>query len=116
MGGTFRTQANSIIHDELSKKMVTYLKNLAYAAIQKNDTAKKLVNTNKQITETIHNLQEQNAKIFQYLEKCTGATAAKAVGKVNTATESTGVWDSSGYCWMHGFKVKKGRSSTICKA
>ncbi|KAL7479535.1 hypothetical protein ACHAW6_005261 [Cyclotella cf. meneghiniana] len=98
-----------------SQKMVTCLDSLANAAIQKNDTVKQLVNTNKQRTETIHNLQEQNTKILLILETYAGAPSAKAVGQVITTTESTGVWDPSGYCWTHGFKVKEGHTSTSCK-
>ncbi|KAL7474812.1 hypothetical protein ACHAW6_000766 [Cyclotella cf. meneghiniana] len=115
MGGAFRTQANSVIDNGLSKKMVTYYHNLANAAIQKNDTIKTLVNTNKQLTKTVHNLQEQNAKFLQILEKHAGAMACKTVGKVYAATESSYVWDPSGYCWTHGFKVKKGHTSKSCK-
>ncbi|KAL7480915.1 hypothetical protein ACHAW6_006600 [Cyclotella cf. meneghiniana] len=102
-------------HQEISKKMVTCLDNLANAAIQKNDTIKILVNTNKQLTKTIHNLQEQNTKILLPLEKYASAAATKAVRKANTTTESTGVWDPNGYYWTHGFKVKKGHTSTTCK-
>jgi hypothetical protein len=44
--------------------MVTSLNNLANAAVQKNDTIDKLIETNKQQQETIHKLQAQMESSF----------------------------------------------------
>ena len=69
-GGTFR--ANATIEDELSEKMVTSLDNLANAAVQKNDTIEKLIETNKQQQETIHKLQAQNGELLYLLKHLGG--------------------------------------------
>ena len=102
--------------------MVLSLDNLANAAIQKNDTVEKLVITNnlptvtnQKLTEHMAKLQEQNGKLLYILEKYAGGGTGQAVGKVFVQAENTDVWDPAGYCWMHGFKVKKGHNSKTCK-
>ena len=64
--------ANATIEDELSEKMVTSLDNLANAVVQKNDTIEKLIETNKQQQETIHNLQAQNGELLYLLKHLGG--------------------------------------------
>ena len=60
-------------------------------------------------------LQEQNGKLLYILEKYAGGATGKAVGKVFAQIENIDVWDPAGYCWTHGFKVKKGHNSKTCK-
>ncbi|KAL7476783.1 hypothetical protein ACHAW6_002619 [Cyclotella cf. meneghiniana] len=99
-GGIFR--ANATIEDELYEKMVTSLDNLSNAAVQKNNTIEKLIETNRQQQETIHKLQAQNGELLYLLKHWGGL-------------QSSAMWDPAGYCWTHGFKVKKGRNSKTCK-
>lgn len=113
-GGSFR--ANATIEDELSEKMVTSLDNLANAAVQKNDTIEKLIEINKQQQETIHKLQAQNGELLYLLKHMAGPATADAVSKIYQNTGDRSMWDPNGYCWTHGFKVKKGHSSKTCKS
>lgn len=101
-GNIFR--ANATIEDELSEKMVASLDNLANAAVQKNDTIDKLIDINKQQQATIHNLQVQNGELL---------TLLKRLGDSPTTRPNTNK-DINGYCWTHGFKVKKGHTSKTC--
>ena len=100
--------------------MVLSLDNLANAAIQKNDTVDKLVLTNNQLaaanatlTDHVARLQAQNTTLLHLLEKQAGGGPSGV--KVNSPTNNNNVWDPSGYCWMHGFKVKNGHTSKTCK-
>ena len=118
-GGTFRHQAHSAIDNDLSEKMVHSLDNLANAAVQKNDTVEKLVLTNNQLatanatlTEHIARLQAHNTTLLQLVEKHTGGGTS---GVKTTTTNNYNAWDPTGYCWTHGFKVKKGHTSKSCK-
>jgi hypothetical protein len=111
-GGTFRHQANSIINDELSEKMVLSLDNLANAAVQKNDTFEQLVQANNQLTAANKKLTEQNSKLINMLEKHAGGSP----GGYNAPTppDNSNFCDSSGSCWTHGFRVRKGHNSKTC--
>ena len=100
--------------------MVLSLDNLANAAIQKDDTVEKLVLTNNQLaavnatlTEHVSCLQAQNTTLLHLLEKYAGSSPS--VVKAIDPTDNNNVWDPSGYCWTHGFKVKKGHTSKTCK-
>jgi hypothetical protein len=119
-GGTFRHQANSIIDDDLSEKMLLSLDNLTNTAIQRNDTVDKLVLTNNQLaaanatlTDHVARLQAQNTTLLHLLEKQAGGGPNGV--KASSPTDNNNVWDPSGYCWTHGFKVKKGHTSKTCK-
>jgi len=115
----FRHQAHSAIDNDLSEKMVHSLDNLANAAVQKNDTVEKLVLTNNQLatanatlTEHIARLQAHNTTLLQLLENHTGGSTS---GVNTTTTANYNAWDPTGYCWTHGFKVKKGHTRKSCK-
>jgi hypothetical protein len=110
-GGSFRAYAT--IEAELSNQLVTSLNNLAYAAVQKNDTIEKFIETIKQQQDTIHKLQAQNGELLMKL--LGGHSAADANAKKSGTPGGTPVWDPSGYCWTHGYKVKKGHNSKTCK-
>ncbi len=63
------TQANAAVNNaQWSSQMITSLDNLANTAVQKNDTVKQLVIANKQLTDTITKLQEDNAKLLQIIQ------------------------------------------------
>jgi hypothetical protein len=110
-GGSFRAYAT--IEAELSNQLVTSLNNLAYTAVQKNDTIEKFIETIKQQQDTIHKLQAQNGELLMKL--LGGHSAADANAKKSGTPGGTPVWDPSGYCWSHGYKVKKGHNSKTCK-
>ncbi|KAL7474005.1 hypothetical protein ACHAW6_000007, partial [Cyclotella cf. meneghiniana] len=93
-GGSFR--ANATIEDEFSKKMVTSLDNLANAAVQKNNTFEKLIETNKQQQETIHKLQAQHGELLYLLKHWGGPSVADAISK--KAGQSSAIWDPARYC------------------
>eukprot|EP00970_Alexandrium_tamarense_P017459 scaffold9620_cov75-Alexandrium_tamarense.AAC.1 len=44
-----------------------------------------------------------------------GQSAADTGDKKGGTTGGTHAWDPSGYCWTHGYKVKKGHNSKTCK-
>eukprot|EP00970_Alexandrium_tamarense_P006376 scaffold1087_cov138-Alexandrium_tamarense.AAC.2 len=110
-GNSFRV--NATIETELSDQLVTSLDNLAYAAVQKNDTIEKFIETIKQQQDTIHKLQATNGELMMKL--LGGQSAADTGNKKGGATGGTHAWDPSGYCWTHGYKVKKGHNSKTCK-
>ena len=98
---------------------MTSLNNLANAAVQKNNTIEKLIETNKQQQETIHKLQAQNGELLYLLKHLGGPSVAyaisKKVGTPGQPRQSAAKWDPAGYCWTHGYKVKKGHDSKTCK-
>ncbi|KAL7478868.1 hypothetical protein ACHAW6_004618 [Cyclotella cf. meneghiniana] len=64
-GGMLLHQANAAVDDEQwSFQMIASLKNLANAAVQKNDTVECLVLANKLLMDTVAKLQEDNAKLL----------------------------------------------------
>ncbi|KAL7479399.1 hypothetical protein ACHAW6_005131 [Cyclotella cf. meneghiniana] len=66
-GGTVMSQANAAVEDaQWSSRMISSLDNLANAAVKKNNTVKKLVVVNKQLTDTITKLQEDNTKLLTH--------------------------------------------------
>jgi hypothetical protein len=107
------TFANQAAAQEIvqAEKMAALLENLANASIQKNDTIDKLVATNQQQSKIITNLTEAIAKL-----KNSSSPMEQWVGcKNHPQWRSTKPkWDATGYCWMHGFWVKVGHSSSTC--
>ncbi|KAL7474236.1 hypothetical protein ACHAW6_000220 [Cyclotella cf. meneghiniana] len=93
--------------------MVTSINNLANAAVQKYDTIEKLIETNRQQQETIYNLQAQNGELLSLLKHLGGSSILDAISK--KAVQSSALWDPTGYCWTHGYKVKKGHNRKTCK-
>ncbi len=87
------------------------LDSLANASMQMNNKIDKLVMTNQQQAKIIADLTEANAKL-----KAGSPPTEQWLGHANPpnwrSTKPT--WDPSGYCWMHGFWVKVGNSSTTC--
>ncbi len=99
--------------------MALSLDNLANAAVQKNDTVEKLVLTNNKLatanatlTEHIARLQAHNTTLLHLLDK---HTVSGTSGVKTTITDDYNGWDPTGYCWTHGFRVKKGHTSKSCK-
>jgi hypothetical protein len=101
---------------EQAAHMVTLLKNLANAVIQKNNTAEKLVATNKHLAKALANA---NAAIAHLHLPNTPAAPATPSGTDNHLRPSHWSaikpdWANNGYCWTHGHKVKIGHSSARC--
>ena len=61
-------------------------------------------------------LQAQNGELLYLLKHMAGPATADAVSKIYQNTGDRSMWDPNGYCWTHGFKVKKGHSSKTCKS
>ncbi|KAL7474422.1 hypothetical protein ACHAW6_000394 [Cyclotella cf. meneghiniana] len=76
-GSIFR--ANATIEDKLSKKMIK---------------------TNRQQQETIHNLQAQNGELLSFLKHLGVSSVPDAISK--KTGQSSALWDPTGYCWTHG--------------
>ncbi|KAL7479567.1 hypothetical protein ACHAW6_005292 [Cyclotella cf. meneghiniana] len=102
-GGTVMSQADAVVDDaQWSSQMITSLDNLANAAVQINDTVEKLVVSNKQITNTILKLQEDNTKytkLFNVIQQWAGHNPYTAQHQSTTPK-----WDTKGYCHTHGYK------------
>jgi hypothetical protein len=94
-----------------AEKMAALLDNLVNATIQKNNTIDKLVATNQKQTKIIADLTEAIAKL-----KAGSPPTEQGSGRANPPhwKSTKPVWDPTGYCWMHGFWVKVGHSSTTC--
>eukprot|EP00804_Cyclotella_cryptica_P020394 CCRYP_012617-RA/>CCRYP_012617-RA protein AED:0.44 eAED:0.44 QI:0/-1/0/1/-1/1/1/0/101 len=100
--------------------MVTLLNNLAFAAVQKNETVEKLVEMNAQKDKTIAALMSSltaekatSTKLLNIISR-----AGLKASQTNATTNSTGAssrWDPTGYCWMHGYHVTRGHTSATCK-
>ena len=110
-GGTIMSQANTAVDDtQWSSQMITSLDNLANAVVQKNDTVEKLVVANKQLTDTIAKLQEDNAKLLHIIQQMAGQTPRTSQNQ-HAATR----YDPKGYCHTHGYKVTVGHTSKTCR-
>ena len=67
------SHANATVDDmQWSTQMITSLNNVANAAVQKNNTVEKLVVANKQLTDTITKLQDDNAKLLYIIQQMAG--------------------------------------------
>ena len=89
--------------------MITSLDNLANAMVQKNNTVEKLVVANKQLTDTIAKLQEDDAKLLHIIKQMAGQTPYTSQHQ-HAATR----YDPKGYCHTHGYKVTVGHTSKTC--
>jgi hypothetical protein len=94
-------------------KMAALLDNSTSAPIQKNDTIDKLAATNQQQAKIITNPAEAIAKL-----KDGSSPTEQRAGRERpphwAATKPK--WDVTGYCWMHGFRVKVGHSRPLSQA
>ena len=119
-GGEFAAHSATQGQDDtLATQMVTSLDNLAMAAVQKNETIEKLIQINKMKEKTITNLMAQlederatSTKLLEIIHK-----AGLQTGKNTNSGSGTHYtnWDPNGYCWTHGYKVKKWHNSKTCK-
>eukprot|EP00804_Cyclotella_cryptica_P013677 CCRYP_016128-RA/>CCRYP_016128-RA protein AED:0.64 eAED:0.45 QI:0/0/0/0.5/1/1/2/0/272 len=100
--------------------MVTSLDNLAFAAVQKNETVENLIEMNAQKDKTIAtlmaNLTAEKATSSKLLDIISRAGLKAAHSNSTTNSTASSKWDPTGYCWTHGYRVTKGRTSaTWCK-
>ncbi len=97
---------------EQAAMMAHLLDNLVYAALQKNDTAEKLVTANEKLVKA---LADANTAIA-HLCLPTPATAPAGGSNDRPSNWSPVIpdWDPTGYCSLHGFKVKRGHTSATC--
>ncbi|KAL7481808.1 hypothetical protein ACHAW6_007474 [Cyclotella cf. meneghiniana] len=102
------THANAAVdNSQWPSQMITSLDNLANAAVQKNNRVEQLVVANKQLTNTIAKLQEDNTKLLNIIQQLAGHTPQSQ----GTTTK----WDPKGYCHTHGFRVNLGHNSKTCR-
>jgi hypothetical protein len=97
---------------EQAAMMARLLDNLVNAALQKNDTIEKLVIANEKLAKALANANTAIACLCLL----TPATAP-AGGSNDRPFHWLPVildWDPTGYCWLHGFKVKRGPTSATC--
>jgi hypothetical protein len=104
---------------EQAAMMAKSLDNLANAAIQKNDTMEKLVTANKKLTKALALADTNTAIALLCLPNPPNPLSTPSTGTTNNCRPShwSAVkpdWDPTSYCWMHGFKVKCGHTSTTC--
>jgi hypothetical protein len=95
-----------------AEKMAALLDNLANASIQKNNMIdKKLVAMNQQQVKIIASLTEAIVKL-----KAGSPSTEQQLGRTTPLhwRSTKPAWDPTWYCWMHGFWVKVGHSSTTC--
>jgi hypothetical protein len=119
-GGEF--SANSSIQatdDELASQMVTSLDNLAFAAVQKNETVEKLIEMNAQkditiaaLTTSLTEEKATSSKLLDIISRA-GLTSKQQTSTTNNTASLR--WDPAGYCWTHGYRVTKGHTSATCK-
>jgi hypothetical protein len=97
---------------EQAAMMACLLDNLANATLQKNNTVEKLVTANEKLAKA---LADANATIARL---CLLAPATAPTGGSNNRPSHwlpvIPDWDPTGYCLLHGFKVKRGHTSAIC--
>ncbi|KAL7481299.1 hypothetical protein ACHAW6_006979 [Cyclotella cf. meneghiniana] len=104
--------ANAAVDDaQWSAQMVTSLDNLANTMVQKNGTVKQLVVMNKQPTNTITKLEEDNAKLLNIIQQLAGHTQCTPQSQGTTPK-----WDPKGYCYTHGYRVTLGHNSKTCRS
>lgn len=110
-GGTIMSQANAAVDDtQWSSQMITSLDNLANAAVQKNDTVERLVVANKQLTDTVTKLHEENAKLLNIIQHMAGQPP-----RPSPHQQAWSRLDPKGYCHSHGYRVTVGHNSKTCR-
>eukprot|EP00804_Cyclotella_cryptica_P023861 CCRYP_018685-RA/>CCRYP_018685-RA protein AED:0.12 eAED:-0.15 QI:0/-1/0/1/-1/0/1/0/255 len=118
-GGGF---AGNAMEDDIANQLVTGLDNLANAAVQKNETVKKLITMNQQQDQVIvsltKSLEEEKRTNSTLLAIISAAGPKATTGNNNSNLAGGGTWekklDPNGYCWSHGYKVKIGHNSLTC--
>ncbi|KAL7481576.1 hypothetical protein ACHAW6_007256 [Cyclotella cf. meneghiniana] len=104
------TQANAAVDDsQWLPQVITSLKNLSNAAVQKNDTIKQLVVVNKQLTNTIAKLQEDNAKLLNIIQQLAGHTQCTPQSQGTTPK-----WGPKGCYHTHRYRVNLRHNSKNC--
>ena len=113
-------QEDEVTMSEMQQETATALENIATATTSDRTSFITLTTTNsdlaKQITTLTSHLVAAQAKIATM----TGQLATKTGGRVNSnnnSIPSTGNLhglDPKGYCWTHGWRVRKGHSSYTC--
>ena len=98
----------------LANQLVNGLDNLANAAVQKNETVKKLISMNQQNDQVIasltKSLEEEKHTNSTLLTIISGAGLRPGGGDNSFQRTGGGKWeenlDPNGYCWLHGYKSK----------
>jgi hypothetical protein len=111
----------SDITPETMAKLDGYLDNLAAAATTEKTTLNQLIENNATLTANVTSLTASVAALTAaYATLSAGKpTAPPAVLPATTPqqrnTKKPDYLAVGGYCWMHGYHVKKGHDSTTCR-
>jgi hypothetical protein len=113
--------ANQAAELKQAQQMASSLNNLMNATIEKNTTIKNLVATNATLTKAIANIQLSIRQMCAAgIPTSPAPTAPILLMKAHVCpshwSNTKPAWDKVGYCWMHGYKVKVGHSSTTCSS
>ncbi len=112
--------ANQATELNQAQQMASSLNNLANTTIQKNTTTiENLVATNAALTKAIAHIQLSIAQMCTAGISTSPAPIAPAPltdARVRPShwSNTKPAWDKVRYCWMHGYKVKVGHTSTTC--
>lgn len=115
---------NAILQEELAL--------MAMAATANRDTIAQITVANKQLMEANNQLVLENKTLGDQVAALT-KTIETLINKIRKTksdqwprdqqppprndmnkTQNHGKWDPKGYCWTHGYKVKKGHTSACC--
>ena len=113
-------QEDKVAMLEMQQNMATAIANIATSTTSDRTAFITLTTTNanlvKQITTLIAHLVTAQVKIATL----TGQLATKTGGRANSSNNSTPITrnlhglDPKGYCWTHGWRVRKRHSSSTC--
>ena len=107
------TTEDSISSEALSK-LDGYLDNLAAAATTEKTTLAQLIENNATLTATVTSLTASVAALSSAYTLLANGHPAPVPAKPTT-TRKPSYLAVGGYCWTHGYRVKKGHDSTTCK-
>lgn len=98
-----------------------YLDNLAAVATSEKTTLAQLIETNATLTANVTSLTASVASLMAaYAILATGKTSTTTPKAANTqqpcnSNRKPSYLAIGGYCWMHGYRVRKRHDSTMCK-
>ena len=112
-GIAYNGMAKQAAETEMGNMMVVALKNLANAAVQKNDTVERLIISNSSLSASFAARDTKIARLLTVITNLsTGGCGVEVGGGGISNGKSTGTpWYPIDYFWTHGFKVRVGHSS-----
>jgi hypothetical protein len=102
------------ISPEALSKLDGYLDNLAAAATMEKTTLTQLIENNATLTVTVTLLTASVAALSSAYTLLANGQLAPVPAKP-TSNRKPSYLAVGGYCWTHGYRVRKGHNSTTCK-